>query len=285
MAGRLVEVARRFVLATAHRAAKASRDQRVAILAVSMALVLDLIALQSARAGAGVGRSGFPSFEWATSQARPAEPAATQLVALPVDPAAPTSTMHRKPRRASTARSPVCVRLCDGYFFPLASASRGEAACSDLCPGAATALYFLAPGSDRIEDATAANGARYTAVDAALRYRTVRDAACACQSAIAQRSPYWKDPTLRKGDVVATANGFLAYRGPVAPADPRANFVALAQAPMPGARRAELARLERAIGPTPDEPQRPEIVAAGSSARAGDDNQIRFVERLSSVTN
>ncbi|MBV8474399.1 MAG: DUF2865 domain-containing protein, partial [Hyphomicrobiales bacterium] len=223
---------------------------------------------------------------WTTQPPRAPEPPATRLVALPINPA---SAAHPKARHSSALRTPVCVRLCDGYFFPMSGAgnkaSTGETACSDLCPGAATALYFLAPGSDRIEDATAANGARYTALDAALRYRTVRDGACSCQSALARRPPYWEDPTLRKGDVVATTNGFLAYRGPVAPADPSANFVAIAQAPMPTARRAELARLERAIVSTPDAPPRPEIVVAGQSARAGGDNQIRFVERASSATN
>ena len=181
------------------------------------------------------------------------------------------------------------MRLCDGYFFPLsvAGTNSGEdqEACSNLCPGAATALYSLAPGSDRIEDAATATGARYMSLDGALRYRTVQNAACTCRTTVAQTRPYWEDPTLRKGDVVATASGFQAYRGDAASPFARANLVSIDQATMPSARRAELATLELAIVPSAEDAQRPQIVAAGPSPKAGGANEIRFAERLSGTTN
>ena len=73
------------------------------------------------------------------------------LVAPPA-PAAPRVV----PVAAAPPR-PVCVRRCDGYFFPVAASSGMTAeadeltACRALCPSASVALYFLPGRSDRIE--------------------------------------------------------------------------------------------------------------------------------------
>ncbi len=111
------------------------------------------------------------------------------------------------------SRRPVCVRLCDGFFFPVSSfqgsgeIASEEATCAGLCPDAPTALYFLPAGSDKIEDAASTSGERYTALPASLRYRTTRDGACACHRAIAQNPSFWQDLTLRNGDAVMTSGG------------------------------------------------------------------------------
>src|ERR1700753_404250 len=51
---------------------------------------------------------------------------------------------------------PVCVRLCDGSFFPLtnagADATSQANACNSLCPDAPTEVYYR-NGSEKIEDA------------------------------------------------------------------------------------------------------------------------------------
>src|SRR5579863_2186686 len=36
---------------------------------------------------------------------------------------------------------PICVRLCDGAFFPTSAVADGEATCAAQCPDAPTALY------------------------------------------------------------------------------------------------------------------------------------------------
>ena len=86
--------------------------------------------------------------------------------------------------RAQSERA-VCVRSCDGYFFPLdISAFRaradGDELCGKLCPGTKTEVYFLPPGA-AIEQAANTSGDSYTALPNASRYKQVYDAACACK--------------------------------------------------------------------------------------------------------
>jgi hypothetical protein len=143
----------------------------------------------------------------------------------------------------------VCVRLCDGFFFPSATSSGGDEACAAQCPDAPTARYTEPAGSDKIEDAVSTRGALYSALPVANRYRTTFDATCSCH-----RSPIrgysesaLTDPTLRKGDLVMTSKGFLVFQGAktrlVAPSD----FVALSQArSLPEDLRATLVAMESA---------------------------------------
>jgi hypothetical protein len=77
----------------------------------------------------------------------------------------------------------VCVRLCDGFYFPLdlrSSSVRedGEAACQMLCPASDTKV-FIKPGE--IENARSLEGENYTALPNALRYRKTYDATCYCR--------------------------------------------------------------------------------------------------------
>ncbi|HEY1941583.1 MAG TPA: DUF2865 domain-containing protein [Roseiarcus sp.] len=282
MADRLVPRHQQFVAPAAPRASAGRQGFHGAVATLVLA---GLIALPSEGAGAAGRQARF-----AGSAPLQVPDNAPRLVILPIDSAAATRPAPQRPPPGPLAsRRPVCVRLCDGYFFPLsvagASSRESQAACSDLCPGAATAVYDLPPGSDRIEDAVSATGAPYTSLDAALRYRSGRAPACSCQATAARRSPYWEDPTLRKGDVVATPSGFQAYRAEAASPFARDNFVSIDQATMPSARRAELATLELAIVPSTDDTQRPQIVAAGPSPKSGGANAIHFVEPLSQTTN
>ena len=117
------------------------------------------------------------------------------------------------------APRPVCVRLCDGYFFPL-PASAGPTADADERPSVAlyvprrgVALYFLPGRSDRIEDAANARGEPYSALPAAFRYRSAGAPACGCRRAGEPGLAYWRDPTLKSGDAVMTADGIVVFRG------------------------------------------------------------------------
>ena len=98
----------------------------------------------------------------------------------------------------------VCVRLCDGSFFPVngADAHGSQAACAIQCPGAPTQVFFRASGSDQIEDAIASNGQSYAALPVAFRYRSTVDNTCTCGARGARESSValFHDLTLRKGD-------------------------------------------------------------------------------------
>jgi hypothetical protein len=77
----------------------------------------------------------------------------------------------------------VCVRLCDGFYFPLDQRGarlkdEGDNICQALCPAAETKIYFLAGG---IENARSSSGESYSDLDTALRYRKTFDASCFCR--------------------------------------------------------------------------------------------------------
>lgn len=250
------------------------------------------VGLQSESAGAAGGRTGFLSFLTTVLGAEPVQENAPRLVETPIEPTARSKHVKRRSPAATRvqARRPVCVRLCDGYFFPLATARRAgvandQAACSDQCPDASTALYFLPSGSDRIEDASSARGERYTALATALRYRSTGVDACTCHATVARATPYWRDPTLRKGDAVMTPSGFMVYRGGSVSRFARENFTRLAAASLPRDRRAELTAIERVSVLTGRADERPQIAVAAPSARTSGVNEIRFVERTASATN
>ncbi len=80
---------------------------------------------------------------------------------------------------------PVCVRLCDGFFFPLASVgNRGgvDAAqmCQAQCPGADTEAFSMGTGDD-IEHAVGEGGKSYMELENALRYQKATVPGCSCR--------------------------------------------------------------------------------------------------------
>jgi hypothetical protein len=87
---------------------------------------------------------------------------------------------------ASGGSKAVCVRTCDGGFFPVsytASPSQYDdlqAQCSALCPNVQTEL-FTYPGSGVIDQAVSANGQPYSSLPNAGLYRTKYDPACTCR--------------------------------------------------------------------------------------------------------
>ncbi len=112
---------------------------------------------------------------------------------------------------ASTGQRTVCVRMCDGYLFPLGHlGARADmpvhaAACAAACPGAPTSLYTLAARETELDRAISPQGLPYRASALADVYRQRRVADCACRPpGGAPPLPVVQDQTLRKGDVVAT---------------------------------------------------------------------------------
>jgi Protein of unknown function (DUF2865) len=92
-----------------------------------------------------------------------------------------------RPRIESRIRSvggkAVCVRTCDGYYFPLhvrnaSLREDGDALCQSLCPATETRIYFK-PGD--IEAARSSEGEAYGDLENAFRYRKTYDASCSCR--------------------------------------------------------------------------------------------------------
>jgi hypothetical protein len=93
------------------------------------------------------------------------------------------------PRFESRIRSiggrAVCVRTCDGYFFPVqvrpgTPAEDGDSICQSLCPSVETRLFTLR--SREIEDAVSLRGEPYSDLPNAFLYRKRFNPACACRA-------------------------------------------------------------------------------------------------------
>jgi hypothetical protein len=123
-----------------------------------------------------------------------------------------------------------CVRLCDGYFFPLARSFAISPAdqCRSFCPAAKTRVF----GGNSINQAAAADGGRYANLDTALLYRKRLVDNCTCNGRDAfglARLNIASDPTLRAGDIVAINGGFSAYTGSRSAANRNSGFIPVAQ--------------------------------------------------------
>ena len=137
-----------------------------------------------------------------------------------------------KPTESGAGGLAVCVRLCDGFFFPSATSSGGDEACAAQCPDAPTARYTEPAGSDRIEDAVSTRGALYSALPVANRYQTTLDDTCRCRRSLTRdySAASLNDPTLRRGDVVMTPKGLVVFQGAKTGSIRSSDFVALSQA-------------------------------------------------------
>jgi hypothetical protein len=151
--------------------------------------------------------------------------------------------------RSYGGSEPVCVRLCDGFFFPLSAAAGGDvasqgAACNSLCPDAPTEVYYR-NGSDTIEGAVSTHGRLYTALPVSLRYRGTSDNTCTCHRDVVAYAPL-RDPSLKRGDAVMTPAGFMVFRGAEAASHGPGDFTALGGAGLAAGTRGALQAMERA---------------------------------------
>ncbi|QIP07586.1 DUF2865 domain-containing protein [Bradyrhizobium symbiodeficiens] len=113
-------------------------------------------------------------------------------------------------RAAHGGGTAYCVRGCDGRYFPAQGndAESKAQSCKSFCPTSETSLVY---GGD-IDDATTDKGKPYSELPNAFRYRNEIVAGCTCNGKDAVGLASVKiedDPTLRKGDIVAGANGLV----------------------------------------------------------------------------
>jgi hypothetical protein len=119
-----------------------------------------------------------------------------------------------RPRYA--AGQAYCVRTCDGRYFPITGSDNETkaASCNSFCPASETKVVY----GGNIDNAATDTGKLYSELPNAFRYRKEAVAGCTCngkdQFGLAPVN-IENDPTLRKGDIVASANGLMvAGRGP-----------------------------------------------------------------------
>jgi len=115
-----------------------------------------------------------------------------------------------RPRIAYGGGAAWCVRTCDGRYFPITGndAQSKTASCDSFCPASKTELVY---GND-IDHATTAGGKPYSELPNAFKYRDELVAGCTSNGkdpAGLASVPVEKDPTLRRGDIVAGSDGLV----------------------------------------------------------------------------
>lgn len=163
--------------------------------------------------------------------------------------ATPRPSAERRPARRvapSSRGRTYCVRMCDGYYFPVGELAQRrdlplhDLACNAGCPGAPTKLFVLPPGAEEIEEAKAADGMRYADLPMAQAYTTSIDDTCSCQGPnrrVADRLDIRHDMTLRRGDIIVTKEGPLVYRGRDGQPEELAEFRPFGEAQIAGSLR------------------------------------------------
>ena len=121
------------------------------------------------------------------------------LSPLPSPSESRESLSKDRPRRSASHRTyrTVCVRPCDGYFFPLSFAvprrylARDARRCQESC-GADARLFFHSDIDADIADMTDLEGRPYSKLQSAFLYRTAYFPNCKCQP-----HPWEKEATER----------------------------------------------------------------------------------------
>src|SRR3981081_2550287 len=167
----------------------------------------------------------------------------------------------------------VCVRSCDGAYFPISFAtvpgrfSDDERSCKALCPAAEASLYtYRNPGED-MNAAVSINGQPYSSSPNAFRFRQEFNPSCACKAAgqtwsDALKSIDDKSAAEQQGDIIVTEESAKKMARPPPAKSPLAQ--AKKGAPPAGA---------TASTPAQDTPAR----AAPSTDAASDNKPIRSV--------
>src|SRR6266404_3430473 len=121
----------------------------------------------------------------------------------------------------------VCVRSCDGAYFPISFATvparfpDDEKTCKNLCPAAEATLFtYRNPGED-INQAVSINGQPYSSSPNAFRYRQEFNPSCACKAAgqtwsDALKSIDDKAAAAQRGDIIVTEESAKKMSRPLA---------------------------------------------------------------------
>ncbi len=142
----------------------------------------------------------------------------------------------------------ICVRTCDGYYFPISYSTvpsrfaDDDRTCHRLCPAADVTLFtYRNPGED-VTQAVSVSGQQYTALPNAFRYRNELVAGCSCK----RPGESWAEAlrnaddssTLESGDIIVNEKNEKALtrpRGTAAKPTPAGSAQPNAAAPAPAA--------------------------------------------------
>jgi hypothetical protein len=161
----------------------------------------------------------------------------------------------------------VCVRTCDGFYFPISFSTNpsrfgdDERACQRMCPAAEVALYsYRNPGED-MSRAVSVSGQPYTALPNAFRYRQKFSEECSCKRSgetWAQALKHLDErSTLERGDIMVTEERSRQMSQPRVDAQGRPIRPEPQRAGAPGARGGATTTQPAAAGAAPTESAEP----------------------------
>ncbi len=142
---------------------------------------------------------------------RPPDPAPMSLPYASEGSSMVSRSVVPRPRVSSYGASQAfCVRSCDGRYFPAVGSDHQSraASCESFCPATKTVVVY----GRNIDRAATESGKPYSELPNAFRYRNEIVAGCTCNG----RDQFGlapvkieDDPTLRKGDLVASVDGLI----------------------------------------------------------------------------
>jgi hypothetical protein len=121
------------------------------------------------------------------------------------------STDLANPDAQSGSFRTICVRTCDGFYYPISYATsparfrEDEKACQRMCPASEVVLFSYRTQGEEVAQATSINGQPYSSLPNAFKYRQEFNAACSCK----RPGQSWadalgKDDAVEAGDIVVT---------------------------------------------------------------------------------
>jgi hypothetical protein len=158
----------------------ASAAPRLGVLGV--AIVAMLLAGLAARSS-GCARCG-PSTPVLTPSVQPARPVAAPKHLASREARPRRLTGEVKIAAIGGGSYLVCVRTCDGGFFPVPYVGDRDSLakiCQGLCPNAEVQLYSMPFGGTIEESASMMSGVQYTSLPNAAKFEQAFDSSCSCR--------------------------------------------------------------------------------------------------------
>jgi hypothetical protein len=189
---------------------------------------------------------------------------------------------EKKSANASAGSYGVCVRTCDGSFFPVSysgASERLEDVCRSLCPAADVQIYSF-PFGGTIEQAVSVNGERYVDMPNALKFQQSVDPTCSCR----RKGESWAEALAaaeakyghEAKDILVTPERSLEMSRPIiakVAADPKAKPGKTNG--KPGAQTPDQAAASPAPSPSPSAASDPSLTGAGQGLNAnGEDTAL-----------
>lgn len=148
----------------------------------------------------------------------------------------------------------LCVRTCDGYYYPISFSTtqsrfrEDELICQRTCPAAEVVLYAHRNPGEEVAQAVSLGGRLYSELPNAFRYRKEYNPSCSCKrqgETWAQALKHLDDYTVERGDIVVTEERAKALsqprdaRGRPLKPEPAAARTANAESPAPAEAKAD----------------------------------------------